>query len=291
MRILKLLQQAGVDTETIHAPDSRPADSLIALHATKTLAISRAYKAANPHGKLVIFLTGTDLYRELPANNPQFFEALDLADTLVVAQQASLASIPTLYQTKAQVVHKSIILPMEVSVPVPPRPSLALISHLRPVKNPFLLNRALSQIPEIPLHAYTLGEALTPKSLQHAQQWEKKDSRFHWLGGVPYAETISWIRQATLTINTSLLEGGANSIGESVMLSTPVLATDIEGNRGMLGDDYDGYFPSDSPQALAELILVCLEEPTFLQHLTQQIIQRHAHFCPQRETEDWLKTI
>ena len=41
---------------------------------------------------------------------------------------------------------------------------------------------------------------------------------------------------------------------EAVTSGVPVLASDISGNRGMLGDDYAGYFPAGDAAALARLI-------------------------------------
>jgi glycosyltransferase involved in cell wall biosynthesis len=38
----------------------------------------------------------------------------------------------------------------------------------------------------------------------------------------------------------SRMEGGANVIIEAVMSGVPVLASDVGGNRGMLGEDYAG---------------------------------------------------
>jgi hypothetical protein len=52
----------------------------------------------------------------------------------------------------------------------------------------------------------------------------------------------------------SHMEGGANVIIEAVCAGVPVLASDIGGNRGMLGDDYAGYFPPGDAAALAQLI-------------------------------------
>ena len=41
-------------------------------------------------------------------------------------------------------------------------------------------------------------------------------------------------------------------IMEAVQSGTPVLASHIPGNVGMVGTDYDGYFPPDDPAALVQ---------------------------------------
>ena len=46
-------------------------------------------------------------------------------------------------------------------------------------------------------------------------------------------------------------------IMEAVTAGTPVLASRIDGNIGMLGEDYEGYFPVGDAAALAALIGRC----------------------------------
>jgi glycosyltransferase involved in cell wall biosynthesis len=62
------------------------------------------------------------------------------------------------------------------------------------------------------------------------------------------------IQRAHVLIHTSRIEGGAHVILEAVCSGTPVLASNIPGNAGMLGPDYAGYFkPGDSAQ-LVEML-------------------------------------
>ena len=50
------------------------------------------------------------------------------------------------------------------------------------------------------------------------------------------------------------MEGGANVVIEAVRSGVPVLASRIDGNVGLLGADYDGYFPVGDAAALAALM-------------------------------------
>ena len=78
---------------------------------------------------------------------------------------------------------------------------------------------------------------------------------YRWLGGLPHEATRRRIQRAHLLIHTSRIEGGAHVIMEAVAAGTPVLASRVDGNIGMLGEDYEGYFPwSATPPALAALI-------------------------------------
>lgn len=290
-RIASLLSSAGHTAEAINTDMPPEADVMIALHATKTLAASRRFKTQCPNGKLIIYLTGTDLYKDQPTNNPEFYEALNLADTLVISQPASLDSIPNCYKEKTHLVPASVMLPPEKHVSSPPSSSIALVGHLRPVKNPFLMNQALDQLTDLDVHAYTLGAALEPNMITEVNLWQQKDHRFQWLDDVEHAEALSWMRQVDFTLNTSHSEGGSNAVTESIVLGTPVLASRIEGNVGLLGRDYLGYFEPGNSSELAKLINKALTDQNFSEQLTQQIKELQPRFATQKETEGWLSII
>ena len=80
---------------------------------------------------------------------------------------------------------------------------------------------------------------------------------YRWLGGLPHEAVRRRIQRAHLLIHASRLEGGAHVVMEAVASGTPVLASRIAGNVGMLGADYAGYFPWGDAAALAALILRC----------------------------------
>jgi glycosyltransferase involved in cell wall biosynthesis len=81
----------------------------------------------------------------------------------------------------------------------------------------------------------------------------------------------------------SRMEGGANVIIEAVTCGVPVLASDISGNRGMLGEDYAGYFPVGDVQALAHLVERSATDRDFDALLRRQCAARAALFAPQAE--------
>jgi glycosyltransferase involved in cell wall biosynthesis len=89
----------------------------------------------------------------------------------------------------------------------------------------------------------------------------------------------------------SKMEGGANVIIESVTSGVPVLASDISGNRGMLGDDYAGYFPVGDNRALAYLIEQAAADPVFYARLQAQCHARSPLFSPLREQAAVLQLV
>ena len=76
---------------------------------------------------------------------------------------------------------------------------------------------------------------------------------------------------------------------EAVRCGTPVLASRIPGNVGMLGADYDGYFEPGDSAGLAQLLRRCQRElpwpgsSGFLAHLQAQCARRAPLFSPDAE--------
>jgi hypothetical protein len=70
---------------------------------------------------------------------------------------------------------------------------------------------------------------------------------------------------------------------EAVASGTPVLASQIPGNIGMLGADYAGYFPWGDAAALAALILRCQNDAHLLETLAAQCRARAPLFEPAAE--------
>lgn len=288
MRIAGILEESGHVVEVIESGDSIADDSgaLIALHARKSHVSVVAMKRQSSESKVILYLTGTDLYEDIPNGCPQAIESLELADTIVVSQEASFQSVPEAYQGKTRVVYNSIILPhLE---PVDREVDLFVIaSHLRSVKQPFFVVEALKLLEE-DVRVKLMGAEIDIGNAELATKLSSDDSRFEWLGEQTYEQTLTWMRRSMATINTSLSEGGANSVGESIALGRPVLASRIEGNIGMLGAEYDGYFDSDSPAALAELMKRICNDDSYLKHLEQQVLKQSAKYSRVNEAKGWL---
>ena len=90
---------------------------------------------------------------------------------------------------------------------------------------------------------------------------------------------------------SSRLEGGANVVSESIVLGTPILASRIPGNVGLLGDDYPGYFPVGDTKALARLMQRIEGDPRFLAALQRAVARRAPLFRPKREVAAWRRLL
>jgi glycosyltransferase involved in cell wall biosynthesis len=130
--------------------------------------------------------------------------------------------------------------------------------HLRAEKAPQMVWEAARLLaPDEGIQIDHLGHALDPALGDAARQTEVDCAHYRWLGGVSRTAARDRIQRAHLLLHPSQMEGGAHVIMEAVLSGTPVLASRVAGNVGMLGQDYGGYFPPGDVPALVRLLRVC----------------------------------
>ena len=111
----------------------------------------------------------------------------------------------------------------------------------------------------------------------------KHEQRLRWLGGLSRAQTRQHIKRAHLLVIASKMEGGANVIVEAITAGTPVIASHISGNIGMLGADYPGFFPFGDAEACAALMHRAETDSRFIKQLSAACADRAKLFAPERE--------
>jgi glycosyltransferase involved in cell wall biosynthesis len=74
------------------------------------------------------------------------------------------------------------------------------------------------------------------------------------------------------------MEGGANVIAEAVISGTPVIASEIPGNAGMLGREYPGFFPVHDESALARCLVQACGDRSYLRELARACAARRKLF-------------
>ncbi|HRE14539.1 MAG TPA: hypothetical protein PLD37_10125, partial [Usitatibacteraceae bacterium] len=82
------------------------ADVLVALHGARSAASIARFRDAHPDRPVVLVLTGTDLYRDLP-RDPSVRRSLAIADRVVVLQADALAHVPPEFRAKCRVIFQS----------------------------------------------------------------------------------------------------------------------------------------------------------------------------------------
>lgn len=260
--------------------DGLPCDLLLALHARRSHASILEYRASHPAGSLVVTLTGTDLYKDLPASL-EARQSLQLADRVIVLQDDALRLLEAPIRKKSRVVYQSAV-PVVRHAPPQGRFRIAVVGHLREEKDPFRAALALPYLKQ-DLEVVQVGDALSAQMKREAQKHVARDARYRWLGGRTHAQAMAWIARSHVLVVSSVMEGGANVIAEAARIGTPVLASRVSGNIGMLGRNYPGYFPLFNEQALGGLIARAIEDKPYFQELNRALAARRHLFAPAAE--------
>lgn len=273
-------------------PDAAAATdaAMIALHARRSAPAIRAWAEAHPGRGLAVVLTGTDLYQDL-AVDADAQRSLDFAQHLVVLQECGAEALPAAQRGKARTIYQST--PSQQPLPKPAGMLQAvMVGHLRAVKAPQALWAAarLLRAGEGITIAH-IGDGSGDLALADAARATGRDCpHYRWLGALPHAQALERIRAAHVLVHTSTLEGGAHVILEAVCCGTPVLASRVPGNVGMLGADYAGYFPAGDGPALAALLRACQDPASGLRaRLGAQCALRARLFAPAAERSAVLR--
>ena len=288
-RIVAILNEGGVEARGSHGNDGEPADILITLHAIKGAPAVFDFKKKTPNGRVIILLTGTDIYQGLAEVSQIGGDALQVADRIVVPQEAAIRKLPEKVRGKTVVIRPSLD---PIAVKATPSQSpfvISVVGHLRPVKRPFLTIETLAQHPEwSDLEVWQIGQALDAEMRKTAEFWMEEDKRYRWCGGLPREESLALCAKSSLTINSSILEGGANAVLEAMTMGVPVLASRIEGNVGLLGDDYPGYFEEGE---IAKALEAIMHQRVDLDEWSRLSADRLPLFSRVRESESWLELL
>ncbi len=257
---------------------------MLALHARRSAASVAAWRAAHPRRPLVLVLTGTDLYRDI-ATDAGARQSLALADRLVVLNTLGLRSLPPEHRAKARVCLQSS--PSRATLPKTSKHLRALmVGHLRAEKDPATYQQAALALAErTDILLDHVGAALDPALGAAAEHTQQLNPRYRWLGALPHAATLKRIQRAHVLVHPSRMEGGAHVVIEALVSGTPVLASRIDGNTGLLGEDHPGLFEPGDAAGLTRLLQRCRDEPTMLTRLAAHGAERAALFHPQRERQ------
>jgi putative glycosyltransferase (TIGR04348 family) len=259
------------------------ADLMVALHARRSAASIAAWRAARPHGPLLVALTGTDLYRDIDVD-AHAARSLEAADVLVVLNALGPARLPPAHRAKCRVVLQSCTArrPLAKSGA---RLRALMVGHLRAEKDPdtyFEAARRLAHRADIRLDH--VGAALDAAIGERAAALAASVRTYRWLGALAHGPTRRRIQAAHVLVHPSRMEGGAHVVIEAVRSGTPVIASRIDGNVGLLGEDHGAYFEPGDAGALAALLARARDDPGWLAALRARCEARSPAFAPEAES-------
>lgn len=281
---------------TSHWPDDlAERDSvMLALHARRSAASVAAWAAQRPAGALAVVLTGTDLYRDIQTD-ASAQRSLVLADRLVCLQALGPQALPEAMRSKALVIVQS-TRPRQSARKTGHHLRALMVGHLRAEKDPLLLMAAARRLKHrVDLRIDHVGAALEPGLSDAALATMHENTGYRWLGRQAHEATRRRIQRAHVLVHASRMEGGAHVVMEAVCSGTPVLASRIDGNVGLLGADYAGYFPPGDVAALARLLVEARltqgQHDGLLARLAVQCAVRRPLFSPAAERAGVLNLV
>jgi putative glycosyltransferase (TIGR04348 family) len=291
LRWRRILRELGHEVRVADAYDGSPTDLMIALHAWRSAESIHRFRALYPDRPLIVALSGTDIYEYIARDPAPVLHSLACADRLLALQDLVRRRVPMRFRSKLRVLHQS-------APPLSPgRKStrsfdVAVIGHLRPVKDPMRAALAARRLPASSrMRIVHYGAAENPRWAAAAKAEMAGNPRYVWCGDRPRAEVRRLLGRARVMVLSSRSEGGANVISEAVAANVPILASRIDGSVGLLGRDYPGYFPVGDTVALARLLHRVESEPRYLSRLQHAIARRAPFFRPAREKATWKKLI
>lgn len=290
-RWARIFGELGHEAEILERFAEAPCDVLVGLHARRSHDSIVRFAAEPDRGALIVALTGTDIYGDLPASEAAR-ESLELADRIVVLQDHARGEVEEALRPKVRVVLQS-----AEALAEPPAKragvfSVAVVGHLREVKDPFRAAEAVRDLPAgSRIEVVHVGAALEPGMAERAAAEMKANARYRWLGAVSQLEAKRVIACTDLMAVSSRSEGGPSVISEAIVAGTPIVSSRMGGAIGTLGADYPGYFEVADTAGLRALLLRCERDSVFLNALRARGEGIRPSFAPAAERAAWREVL
>lgn len=285
-RWARLLRAAGHEVlveSGYNADQANQADLLLVLHAWRSRQAVRAWRAEQGDRPILLVLTGTDLYHYQYTHPEQTLPAMKQADGLIVLHDLAWQHVPASMRQKITIVRQS-------ADAVERRPGasgffdVCVIGHLRQEKDPLRAALASRLLP--PASRVRILQA----GRAHDDEWEAAalaemslNPRYQWLGELSQTSTRELMRTSKTLVISSVMEGGANVVSEACRAGLAVIASDIPGNRGLLGDHYPGLYPVGDEASLAGMLERAENDAGWLASLELVVAELAGRFTPDRE--------
>ena len=307
LRWATILRRLGNRVTILQTYDGKPYDLLVALHARKSHSSIVKFRQRHPLAPIIVALTGTDLYRDIRVNHLAR-ESLDIATRIVVLQPKAVKELRPSWRKKTRVIYQSVedrqALNDTSGGSAKPRaksePSkrsngnfdVCVIGHLRDVKDPFRTAMASRLLPDSSrVRVLQIGGAMTKGMANRARKEMIINERYQWLGEQSQSRVRHILKKSSLCVLSSRMEGGANVLSEAIAATVPILASRIDGNVGILGANYPGYFEVGDTRQLAQLLTRAESSSEYLAELRAWGNSLTSLADPAREEQAWFALI
>jgi putative glycosyltransferase (TIGR04348 family) len=302
LRWAKILRRLSNRVSILQAYQGERYDLLVALHARRSYPAIINFRRQNDNAPIILALTGTDLYRDLQSNQVAQ-KSLEIANRIVVLQPKALEELRPSVRDKTRVIYQSVEGTQDpasgraakTTTGKPERRErvsgnfdVCVIGHLRTVKDPFRTAMAARLLPRSSrIRVLQVGGALTEAMAARARKEMRVNQRYEWLGEQSRSRVRRILAKSRLCVLSSRMEGGANVLSEAIVASVPILASRIDGNIGILGADYPGYFAVGDTKQLAQLLTRAETCSEYLVELEARVNNLAPLFSPLREEQAW----
>ena len=288
VRWARLLRGLGHRVTVQSDWDGTPGDMMVAIHAWRSASSIARFGQRFPGRPLVVALSGTDIYRFRHSHPEETLRSMEMADALVCLHDLVYRAIPNKCRKKLYVIHQSAPPLTRARHPSVRTFDVCVVGHLREEKDPFRTAYAARTLPEESrLRVIHLGKAHNDEWATQARAEMELNPRYHWRGEVGAWQVRQEFLKTHALVHSSIMEGGANVVSEALVAGVPVIASDIDGNAGLLGEDYPGYYRAQDTEALRTLLHRAESDHDFLQLLLEYGNKRNHLFTPERERRRW----
>ena len=307
LRWATILRRLGNHVSISQRYEGKPVDLLVALHARKSHSSIVKFRQRHPLAPIIVALTGTDLYRDIRVNHLAR-ESLDIATRIVVLQPKAVKELRPSWRKKTRVIYQSVEdkqarngpsggsakarATSEHSKRSNGNFDVSVIGHLRAVKDPFRTAMAARLLPDSSMvRVLQIGGAMTKGMANRARREMIINERYQWLGEQSQSRVRHILKKSSLCVLSSRMEGGANVLSEAIVASVPILASRIDGNVGILGANYPGYFEIGDTRQLARLLTRAESSSEYLAELMAWSNSLTSLADPAREEQAWFALI
>ncbi len=288
VRWASLLREIGHRVVIQSDWDGSPADMMVAIHAWRSASSIERFNQKYSENPLLVLLSGTDIYSYQHSHPKETLNSMAKADALLCLHDLVHEAIPQEFIKKLHVIHQSALPLKRQRSPSKRTFDVCVLGHLREVKDSLRCAYAVRNIPkESRIRVIHLGKA-------HNDEWEnaarvemENNNRYLWRGEVDAWRVRQEFVKTHLMVLSSIVEGGANVISEAIVAGVPIIASKIDGNVGLLGKDYPGYYPPKDTEALTSMLLQAETDQSFMQTLKDHGAKRKHLFRREREREAW----
>jgi hypothetical protein len=138
-RWASMLRERIVSVSVNEGDAVAPVDLLIVRHGLKSRPALLDFRARRPGGRVILVLTGTDIYGDHDDEGDQaaLHDAMEAADRLVVLQDQALERIPARFHDRTRVILQSVAPTAGSGAPRGVDPFvICVVGHFRDVKDP-----------------------------------------------------------------------------------------------------------------------------------------------------------